>query len=337
MAKRLVGILYNQFFGIEGDYHFESEQAVLEEVHAVKKNLLSLSYACELLPIGKNNFSALMQNLIKKKWYCIINLCESINGKNLDQIQIPALLDLLGIGYTGSGTYSMAVTTDKAATKGILSAFNLPVPKYYIFTPNDLVPPRLRYPLIVKPQFEDASVGIDMTSVVYAHNKLAEKVKELHQLFNQSVIVEQYIDGREINVAIIDNGEPCALPISEIIFKDFPAHYPKIVSYKAKWDKNSWQEKQTIGVCPARLTKRTENYLKDISLKAYQVCKCRDYARIDIRLDKKNHPYIIEVNANPDISPDAGFMRSWKVIRKTFSDFVHLIITEAHKRSRYCS
>ncbi|OGF64813.1 MAG: hypothetical protein A2Y62_19435 [Candidatus Fischerbacteria bacterium RBG_13_37_8] len=332
MKKKLVGIVYNQHSDEDSYLYSEADEAVMEEVNAIKKSLARLGFDYMLMPFRKEKFRSLLKKIIEHDWFCIVNLCESIDGKNLDQIQMPATFDIMNICYTGSGTYSLAVTTDKAAAKGVLAAFNLPVPRYNIVTVGDSVPDKVKFPIIVKPQFEDASVGIDDTSVVYNHKQLVKKVHDLHTKMNQSVILEQYIDGREINVAVFEDDRINALPVSEIIFKDFPEGFPRIVTYKAKWDKNSWEEKQTVGICPAKLSKKTELYLKKIAVKAFKVSKCRDYARVDIRLNNRNKPYIIEVNANPDISPDAGFMRSWYTSGRNYDDFVKLIVHKAHNR-----
>lgn len=332
MREKLVGVLYNQHSAEDDYYYIEADEAIIDEVNAIKNSLARLGYHYILLPFRKKYAKRILNKILRHDWYCIINLCESIDGKNLDQLQVPAILEILKIQYTGSGPYCLAVTTDKAATKGVLAAYSLPVPEYRIIYKLDGIPEGLKFPLIVKPQFEDASVGIDHSSVVYDEQQLLKKVNKIFKSLNQPIIIEKYIDGREINVAIYEDDGINVLPISEIIFENFPEDVPKIVTYKAKWDKYSWEEKQTKGVCPAKISKKTEKYIKEIAVSAFVACKCRDYARVDIRLNKSNKPYIIEVNANPDISPHAGFMRSWRTSGKTYNDFVRFIVEKAHKR-----
>jgi D-alanine-D-alanine ligase len=333
MKKKLVGILYNQHSQEDDYYYIEADEAVIEEVNAIKKALTELGYNYFLIPFRKKYAKRVFNKILKHDWYCLVNLCESVDGKNLDQMQIPAFLDILRIPYTGSGPYSIALTTDKAATKGVLAACGLPVPKYRIISEINEIPKKLDFPVIVKPQFEDASVGIDRFSVVYNYKGLLKKAAELFKRVHQPLILEEYIDGREINVAIYEDDDVYALPLSEIIFEDFPKNFPRIVTYKAKWDKESWEEKQTRGVCPAELDRKVEKRIKEIAITAFNACKCRDYARVDIRLNESNEPFIIEVNANPDISPDAGFMRSWTSTGKTYIEFVEFIIEKAHQRN----
>ncbi len=335
MKKKLIGILYNQHSAEDDYYYIEADEAVIDEVNAIKNSLSKLGYHYILLPFRKRYSKRILNTIFKHDWYCIINLCESIDGKNLDQLQIPAILEILKIPYTGSGPYSIALTTDKAASKGVLAACGLPIPKYHIIHNVKDIPQKLKFPLIVKPQFEDASVGIDHSSVVRNKTALLKKINLIIKKLKQPSIVEQYIDGREINIAIYEDkkNKVHALPISEIIFENFPNNFPKIVTYKAKWDKGSWEEEQTKGICPAKFNKKTEKYLKQIAINAFLSCKCRDYARVDIRVNKSNKAFIIEVNANPDISPDAGFMRSWYASGKKYEDFVQFLIEKAHQRN----
>ena len=290
MKKKLIGILYNQHSAEDDYYYIEADEAVIDEVNAIKYSLTKFGYHYILLPFRKKYARRILNKIFRHDWYCIINLCESVDGKNLDQLQIPAILEILKIPYTGSCPYCLALTTDKAATKGVLGAYGLPAPEYKIIYEPNGIPDGLKFPLIVKPQFEDASVGIDHSSVVYDKQQLLKRINKIFKKLNQPVIIERYIDGREINVAVYEDDEIKVLPISEIIFENFPADIPKIVTYKAKWDKYSWEEKQTKGVCPAKLSKKTEKYIKEIVIKAFVACKCRDYARVDIRLNKSNKP-----------------------------------------------
>ncbi len=334
MKKVLIGILYNKPEVKENSIDYEATMGVMDEVKAVEESLKILNYDYIELPILSSNTSEIMKMLIEKEWHCIINLCESFNGKNMEQYKIPAVLELLNIPYTGSNSYAILLTTDKAYTKNVLSLNGLPVPRYFTNSDGANLPEDLIFPLIVKPQYEDASVGVESTSVVYNPKELLKEIKRVIDKFNQPAIIEEYINGREINVAIVEDEEINVLPLSEIIFENFPADTPKIVSYKAKWIKDSWEEKQTPAICPAVLDIKIEDYIKEIAIKAFKICKCQDYARVDIRLDERNNPYIIEVNCNPDISPHAGFARSWKASGKNYNDFIKFLIDKAHNKKR---
>jgi D-alanine-D-alanine ligase len=149
---------------------------------------------------------------------------------------------------------------------------------------------------------------------------LRDRIAYIVKYFNQPALVEEYIEGRELNVAIIGNERPWILPISEIDFSKLPPDYPKIVTYNAKWVEGTAEFIGTVGTCPAKLEPEVEQRIKDIALKAYQIMEIRDYARVDIRLDRSGTPYVLEINPNPDISDDTGFARSARTAGMTIED-----------------
>jgi D-alanine-D-alanine ligase len=180
---------------------------------------------------------------------------------------------------------------------------------------------------------EDASAGINEKSVVYDRKELEERVEYIIKMFKQPALVEEFIDGREVNVAILGNNPPVVLPISEIDFSHLPSHLPKIVSYEAKWIPNTDYYEKTIPICPAPLEPELERKIKDIALSCYKIMGCRDYARVDMRIDKEGNPYVLEVNPNPDLSRNAGFMRSASVYGLTPEETIVKIAEIAIERS----
>jgi D-alanine-D-alanine ligase len=150
---------------------------------------------------------------------------------------------------------------------------------------------------------------------------------------DQPALVEEFIEGRELNIAILGNRRPIILPISEIDFSGLPPSYPRIVTYSAKWIEGSDEYKGTVGVCPAPVCAETERQAKEIALKVYRAMGCRDYARVDMRLDKNNNLYVIEVNPNPDISDDAGFASSARAYGFTFEGIISKIVEYALERT----
>jgi D-alanine-D-alanine ligase and related ATP-grasp enzymes len=188
--------------------------------------------------------------------------------------------------------------------------------------------------MIVKPLREDASIGIENSSVVCDIESLRQRVAFVVKTYNQPALVEEYIEGRELNVAIIGNERPTILPISEIDFSKLPPNYPKIVTYNAKWVEGTAEYIGTVGTCPAKLTSGVEQRVRDIARQAYMLMEIRDYARVDIRLNASNTPYVLEVNPNPDISRDTGFARSARAAGMTFEDMLAKIIETALERIR---
>jgi D-alanine-D-alanine ligase len=157
-------------------------------------------------------------------------------------------------------------------------------------------------------------------------------VEKIHWVHRQPALVEEYIEGRELNVSILGNEELQILPISEIDFSTMPPGIPRICGYEAKWVETSQEFTHTVPLCPAPLSPEVEDRVKKASLRAYQVLGCRDYARVDIRLSLDEIPYVLEVNANPDISPDAGMTRSAKAAGLAYPQFVGRIVDLAWSR-----
>jgi D-alanine-D-alanine ligase len=185
---------------------------------------------------------------------------------------------------------------------------------------------------LAKPAYEDASVGIDNDSVVNSEKDLKNRIEFILFDFNQPALVEEYIDGRELNVAVIGDKTPFVLPISEIDFSEMPIHLHNIVSYQAKWDPNNEAYHKTIPICPAILPPEIERAAKNIALKAFNIMGCRDYARIDIRLSKDNQLYVLEVNPNPDLTEGAGFLRSTEAAGYSYVQTLEAIIKLALAR-----
>lgn len=258
----------------------------------------------------------------------VFNLCESFNHESINEMYIAGIYELLKIPYTGNRAWTLGTLIQKYKVKNIIEKFGYLTPKsilisnihYFNFNNS------LKYPLIVKPAKEDASVGINNSSVVNNFSELQKQVEYVYNLVKQPILIEEYIEGRELNVSIFGNKNPEVLPISEIDFSKLPDNLPKIVTYSAKWHEGSPEYLGTNGVCPANLEKSIENLLKKVSIDLYNLFDCRGYARIDFRLDKNNNPYILEINPNPDISIDAGFFRSAKAAGYTYSGMLKKII-----------
>jgi D-alanine-D-alanine ligase len=247
-------------------------------------------------------------------------------------MHIAGVFELLKIPYTGSGPITLGTCLNKVRTKEILSYHGIPTPKFAVFKSAARVTldDGMQFPLFVKPAREDASSN---DSVVYDVPSLRKRVRYVHQNHDQPVLVEEFIEGRELNVAVMGNRKPFVLPISEIDFSAMPDSLHRIVSYECKWVAESDEYRTTKGICPAKLPSAVEAKMREIALHAYRLMGCRDYARVDMRLNKNNQPFVLEVNPNPDISRDAGFVRSVKAAGLTFEEMVGMIIEYALERN----
>jgi D-alanine-D-alanine ligase len=251
------------------------------------------------------------------------------------EMNLVGILEIMKIPYTGASPLALANCQSKVLAKRILNAHGIKTPGYFLV--KQLAPNyrhKLNYPLIVKPAFEDASVGIDNNSIVDDAKSLARRVNYVLSTFKQAALVEEYIEGRELNVAVLGFKDPFTLPISEIDFSTMPDDLYNIVSYQAKWDPNHEAYHKTIPRCPAVLSARIEKKAKKTALEAFRIMECRDYARVDMRLSENNTLYVLEVNPNPDLTESAGFMRSAEAAGFTYTKTLKRIIGYARERAK---
>ena len=328
-----IAISYNRVPArlFKGEAHDRlSEEGAEFEARAVRKALRDLGHQATLVPLGPD-IEAFIAGLKAAGPDLVFNLCEGFWGDSRKEMHVAALLDLLGFAYTGAPPLCLGLTQDKARTKDLLLRHNLPTPRYVLVRPGEQYP-RIRdlaWPLIVKPRFEDASLGITPESIVDTEGALFRRIRYIHETYRQGALVEEFIEGREINAALLGNSPFEALPLSEIRFQPGLEH--SIVSYDGKWLEDSPEYGGTEPVCPAPLKAKEEFLLKDVALRAYKLLECRDYARVDIRL-REGIPYILEVNANPDISPGAGLSRSARAAGISYPGLMERIVAMATRR-----
>lgn len=310
-----------------------SEIGVVEEMEDIKEALDSLGYKSVVFNVD-SDVNRLIRFLQEEKPDMIFNLVECIENESILEMNVAALYELFKIPYTGAGPLALGTALNKPRVKEILAANGINTPHHQVFKVLDKICLKdgMEFPLIVKPAREDASVGISEKSVVYTPNELRRQVRYIWGEFEQPALVEQFIDGRELNVAIVGNRKPIVLPISEIDFSGLDAGMHKIVSYAAKWLNGTVEYQGTKGVCPAQLPGAIETEVKAMALKCYELIGCRDYARIDFRLSTDGVPYVLEVNPNPDISDDAGFARSARAYGFSFPQIIGKIVESALER-----
>ena len=235
-----------------------------------------------------------------------------------------ALLELSGLPHTGSGPLALGLSLDKALAKALIAAGGVPTPPYFVCAgrPPRVLSPGMRYPLFVKPIREDASIGIGPAAFVRNRAELEARCRHIRARYRQPALVERYVDGRELSVAILGARDPTALPVSEIEMGRVPAGAPRICDYRAKWVTASDEYARTVPRCPASLSSREERRVKEAALAAFRLLFCRGYARVDLRLGRDGVPYVLEVNPNPCIAPDAGFARSAAAAGLSYADLV---------------
>jgi len=313
----------------------ESDFSVMDEVQAVSAVLERHGIAFRSVGIG--TLKDLPDALATGRERVAFNLVEDLAGGVADYCFVPAVCGAMGRACTGNGAACQALCIDKWQTKAALGARGVPVPEAVVVPlgqdPAGYVFPKGR--VIVKPLSSDASEGIDASSVVASlRRRLVEaRVRRVHRGVGQGALVEQFIEGREINVSLLQRGrEVEALPLAEIDFSLFPADKPRIVDYAAKWHDGSFEYINTPRKIPATLPERVAQRIRAYARAAWDAVGCQDYARVDLRLDENDNPYVLEVNPNPDISHDAGFAAALNAAKITYERFVLTVLEEAEAR-----
>jgi len=285
----------------EGEFK-EVEENLMEFGTYIREVLESAGHEVIFFDVNESTYEALRNSNID----IAFNVCERFRGNSLFEPHIASMLELLDIPYTGSGHLTLATSINKVRVKEILMHYGILTPNYQVFnSKNKKLDPELKFPLIIKPMCMDNSIGITNDSVASNEDELRAKVGDILKTYDQPALVEEFVEGREITVSIIGNGKTTtALPLSEVVFKDWPENMKKVYNYEAKWCKDTINWKGIRVECPADLPKYQESRIKKIAVQVYKIMNCRDYGRIDIRLNNDGVPYVLEINPNPGISPN---------------------------------
>lgn len=315
---------------------YDAEQATLtgpdvtsvrDSAKAITRALAECGHTVELTGVHGVEVYAVLAHVREQKFDLLFNLCESMDNNSLNEPTFAGLLDLFGIRYTGADLLALASCLHKQRTKDILVAHGVPTPPYrYLVDEISLADPALDaldYPWFVKLAHEDASLGITEANVVRDGAALRARSRELMHEYKQAVIAERYVEGREINVTVMGNGRDArTLPLHEIDFAAMPSDRPRIVSYAAKWEEGHVDYAGTKPVPLRAATPELVAAVEQVALAAYRAIELRDYGRVDLRVDGTGQPWVIDVNPNPDISPDAGVTRAAAAAGMTYPQLV---------------
>jgi D-alanine-D-alanine ligase len=322
-------VLYNAPTLPVGHPDAAAEHEVTEIVASVVAALEPAGYRLTQLAVTDEPEPILL-TLRRDRPDVVFNLFEGIADHGETEAYCAGLLEWLGIPYTGSTYRSMVLAWDKPRAKLLLQAAGIPTPAFQVIDRLPVPPCDLGWPVILKPGREDASVGIDQGSVVEDHDSYTARARLLLEKHGSPVLVEDYIDGRELNLALVECPELHPLPISEIRFQD-DSLWP-IVSYQAKWHAGSVEDRATVPQCPADVAPALAERLIALSHRAFVLFDCRDYARFDFRVDAAGEPYLLEVNPNPDFSPGAGLARALRAAGVSHTYFTRQLVEQALRR-----
>jgi D-alanine-D-alanine ligase len=260
----------------------------------------------------------------------IFNNCDSFDGDNLGAVQVIRLMERLGFRHTGASADSAELCINKPRCKQRLESFSVPTPRCQIFerAEGDFL---LEFPAIVKPSIEDASMGIDLCSVVCNRADLFNRVAYIIDEYEQPAMVEQFIGGRELAVSLMGNRNLDKLPISEDDYSAIPNPLEHLLTYESKWKPESPAYQNIPVRVPAALTRRQEQTVRKVAEDSFRAVGLRDLGRVDIRYDN-GIPYVIDINELPDLSPDAGLYNSARAAGMTYPQMVERVLTTALKR-----
>ena len=263
----------------------------------------------------------------------MFNLVDSYGGDDQKDLHIPAFLELVGVHYTGSGPHGLLLAQDKALTKKIIGFHGLKSPFSAVSHRGKVdYAHDVKFPLIVKPVSEDGSIGIDSDSVVNSIKDLMERIHDLHEELDVPILIEEYIEGREIYAGILGNTELEVLPLIELDLSKLPANMAKIAGREVKFDRDSEAYKVTKSALAENLDEETIERLQDAAKTTYRALKLRDYGRIDMRLANDGTIYVIEANPNPWLSSGAEFAMGARGSDRTYTEMIKAIVEAAVAR-----
>lgn len=279
---------------------FDSKETINDLAKAIESN----NHQVEIIDV-KENIKKILENK-KNNIDLVFNVAEGLEGEEREAL-IPKICEKLNIPFTAAGSETLINTLNKAKTKEILRNNDIPTPKFQIFeNENQELKNNLDFPLLVKPLLEGSSKGLFNENLVNDRQSLKKIINKIKINYAQPAIAEEFLNGREFTISVIGYEEPIILPIVEIRFDHLPKNIHKMDSYEAKWIYDNPNAKIDPLVCPAKIDRELENKLKETALKTFKILDCKDWARIDIRLNRNNIPNVLEVNALP------GFMKDPK-------------------------
>jgi D-alanine-D-alanine ligase len=324
-----VVILYDR---IAEEGRSPDQRDVLDQAEAIREALAELGHETFTFTFSLD-VKAFTESIKRVQPDLVVNLVESVEGQGRLIYLASAVLDFLEIPYTGAPTDTLYLTTNKLLTKRMLAASGIPTPHYFRYKDLPASGGVLNQPYIIKSVWEHASVGLDEDSVLFLPNQrqLQTEMEKRKEKLGGECFAEKYIEGREFNLSILATHEgPEVLPPAEMKFVDYPPGKWRVVGYRAKWDENSYEYQATVR--SFRFSPEDEPLLaklKEMAGKCWSLFGLRGYGRVDFRVDQGNRPWVLEINANPCLSTDAGFFAAATQAGISYRQIVERIIQDS--------
>jgi D-alanine-D-alanine ligase len=324
---KTVGLTYD----LKTDYEFKEgdpPDANAEFDHPSTIDIIASAIESRGFRVKKiGNVSCLLEKIDNLDVDIVFNISEGIGGRNRES-QVPILLEMAGIPFVGADALTLGLTLDKVMAKKIFIAENIPTPKFFeIREPSELMDTdHCQFPLIVKPRFEGSSKGLTEASRVENMEELTKQVDYVINTYKQPALIEEFISGQEFTVAIVGNDQPQVLPVVQIKIdgqlqlEDKFYTFARIASDRLEY------------ICPARIAQDLNKKISEFALKTYDAVECRDFGRVDFRVDDKGNSYVLEINPLPSLSTEDVFMVVAKEIGISYEEMVGKILHSALKR-----
>jgi D-alanine-D-alanine ligase len=332
----LILMLHNVELGVTGGD--PKDLIAIQDTASVALQLMdalqSLGY--QTIPIAvRTSLDELKESLrpFSPRTAFVFNFCDGFGGKNRDATQVIRLVERLGFQHTGSSARINALCIDKSRTKSRLMAAGISTPAYQLFTHPDGVYVH-KYPAIIKPAWDDASIGIDNKSVVTTPAELKARVEYILDKYQQPALVEEFIAGRELSVSMWGNKQVKVLPITEMDYSDIANPLEHILSYDSKWVPDSYYYKNIYARCPANLSSNDKWRVMDACVRTFRCLGMSDFGRADVRYYNQT-PYIIDVNEIPDLGAGSGFPNAARQAGYSYPRMVEHILKLAMERAKW--
>jgi D-alanine-D-alanine ligase len=309
-------------------------QAEWDSPETIGAVMEALGQRHEVIPIEATD--DVYQKLQHARPGIVFNIAEGAFGPCREG-HVPSILEYLNIPYTASDPLTLNLCLDKSRAKEILAFNGLPTARFRVVTESKFSFNSLHYPMLVKPLFEGSSIGIRNDSLVHTRNQMREKVCWVLERFREPALIEEFLPGREFTVALLGNGDQTrVLPLVEIKFDSLPQGVNPIYSYEAKWIWDTSSNPLEIFECPAKVSQELQAEIERICVAAYRVLRCRDWCRIDVRLDASGRPHIIELNPLPGILPkpedNSCFPKAARAAGLSYEQLINTVLDTACKR-----
>ena len=318
-------------FDLKTDYKFKKDDpldANAEFDHPDTIDVIAKAIASNGFKVKKiGNAANLLEKIDNLGVDIVFNISEGLSGRNRES-QVPILLEMAGVPFVGADALTLGLTLDKVMAKKIFIADGIPTPKFFEVssTSNLINSDHCAFPLIVKPRFEGSSKGLSESSRVENMDELVKQVDFIVKTYKQPALVEEFISGEEFTVAIVGNENPQVMPVvqikidGELKLNDKFYTFARITSDRLEY------------ICPAKISSDLKNKLLDLALRVYRCVECRDFGRVDFRVDHKGNPYVLEINPLPSLSTEDVFMLLAQNIGITYEQMVGKILGAAIKR-----